>query len=84
MFKNREKGNTLKKRTFAIVENDRNNDKIKRVNQKILKNEDIYKQLNLAITDIGLTFMKAMENLKRNTEKIGIALKETNKSSQSS
>ena len=84
MFKNREKGNTLKKRTFAIVENDRNNDKIKRVNQKILKNEDIYKQLNLAITDIGLTFMEAMENLKRNTEKIGIALKETNKSSQSS
>ena len=53
-------------------------------NQKILKNEDIYKQLNLAITDIGLTFMEAMENLKRNTEKIGIALKETNKSSQSS
>ena len=84
MFKNREKGNTLKERTFAIVESDRNNDKIKRVNQKILKNEDIYKQLNLAITDIGLTFMEAMENLKRNTEKIGIALKETNKSSQSS
>ena len=84
MFKNREKGNTLKKRTFAIVENDRNNDKIKRVNQKILKNEDIYKQLNLAIADIGLTFMEVMENLKRNTEKIGIVLKETNKSSQSS
>lgn len=84
MFKNREKGNILKERTFAIVENDRNNDKIKRVNQKILKNEDIYKQLNLAITDIGLTFMEAMENLKRNTEKIGIALKGTNKSSQSS
>lgn len=84
MFKNREKGNTLKKRTFAIVKSDRKNDEIKRVNQKILKNEDIYKQLNLAITDIGLTFMKAMENLKRNTEKIGIALKETNKSSQSS
>lgn len=84
MFKNREKGNTLKKRTFAIVKSDRKNDEIKRVNQKILKNKDIYKQLNLAITDIGLTFMKAMENLKRNTEKIGIALKETNKSSQSS
>ena len=84
MFKNREKENILKERTFAIVESDRNNDKIKRVNQKILKNEDIYKQLNLAIADIGLTFMKAMENLKRNTEKIGIALKETNKSSQSS
>lgn len=84
MFKNREKGNILKERTFAIVENDRNNDKIKRVNQKILKNEDIYKQLNLAITDIGLTFMEAMENLKRNTEKIGIALRGTNKSSQSS
>ena len=84
MFKNREKGNILKERTFAIVESDRNNDKIKRVNQKILKNEDIYKQLNLAITDIGLTFMEAMENLKRSTEKIGIALKETNKSSQSS
>ena len=84
MFKNSEKGNTLKKRTFAIVENDRNNDKIKRVNQKILKNEDIYKQLNLAIADIGLTFMEVMENLKRNTEKIGIVLKETNKSSQSS
>ena len=84
MFKNREKGNTLKKRTFAIVKSDRKNDEIKRVNQKILKNEDICKQLNLAIADIGLTFMKAMENLKRNTEKIGIALKETNKSSQSS
>ena len=84
MFKNREKGNTLKKRTFAIVKSDRKNDEIKRVNQKILKNEDIYKQLNLAIADIGLTFMKAMENLKRNTEKIGMALKETNKSSQSS
>ena len=84
MFKNREKGNILKERTFAIVESDRNNDKIKRVNQKILKNEDIYKQLNLAIADIGLTFMKAMENLKRNIEKIEIALKETNKSSQSS
>ena len=84
MFKNREKGNILKERTFAIVENDRSNDKIKRVNQKILKNEDIYKQLNLAITDIGLTFMEVMENLKRNTEKIGIALKGTNKSSQSS
>ena len=84
MFKNREKGNILKERTFAIVENDRNNDKIKRVNQKILKNEDIYKQLNLAITDIGLTFMEAMENLKRNTEKTGIALRGTNKSSQSS
>lgn len=76
MFKNREKGNILKERTFAIVENDRNNDKIKRVNQKILKNEDIYKQLNLAIADIGLTFMKVMENLKRNTEKIGIALRD--------
>lgn len=84
MFKNREKGNILKERTFAIVKNDRNNDKIKRVNQKILKNEDIYKQLNLAITNIGLTFMEAMENLKRNTKKIGIALKGTNKSSQSS
>ena len=84
MFKNREKGNILKKRTFAIVKSDRKNDEIKRVNQKILKNEDIYKQLNLAIADIGLTFMKAMENLKRNTGKIGIALKETNKSSQSS
>lgn len=84
MFKNREKGNILKERTFAIVESDRNNDKIKRVNQKILKNEDIYKQLNLAIADIGLTFMGAMENLKRNTEKIGIVLKKTNKSSQSS
>ena len=84
MFKNREKENILKERTFAIVESDRNNDKIKRVNQKILKNVDIYKQLNLAIADIGLTFMKAMENLKRNTEKIGIALKETNESSQSS
>ena len=84
MFKNKEKWNTLKKRTFAIVKSDRKNDEIKRVNQKILKNEDIYKQLNLAITDIGLTFMEAMENLKRNTEKIGIALKETNISSQSS
>ena len=84
MFKNREKGNTLKKRTFTIVKSDRKNDEIKRVNQKILKNEDIYKQLNLAIADIGLTFMEVMENLKRNTEKIGIALKETNKSSQSS
>ena len=57
MFKNREKGNILKERTFAVVENDRDNDKIKRVNQKILKNEDIYRQLNLAITDIILTFM---------------------------
>ena len=84
MFKNREKGNILKERTFAVVENDRDNDKIKRVNQKILKNEDIYRQLNLAIADIGLTFIEVMENLKRNTEKIGIALKETNKSSQSS
>lgn len=84
MFKNREKGNILKERIFAIVKSDRKNDEIKRVNQKILKNEDIYKQLNLAIADIGLTFMKAMENLKRNTEKIEIALKETNKSSQSS
>lgn len=75
MFKNREKGNILKERTFAIVESDRNNDKIKRVNQKVSKNEDIYRQLNLAIADIGLTFIEAMENLKRNTEKIGIALK---------
>ena len=84
MFKNREKGNILKERTFAIVKSDRKNDEIKRVNQKILKNEDICKQLNLAIADIGLTFMEAIKNLKRNTEKIGIALKETNKSSQSS
>lgn len=84
MFKDKEKRNILKERTFAIVKSDRKNDEIKRVNQKILKNEDIYKQLNLAIADIGLTFMKAMENLKRNTEKIGIALKGTNKSSQSS
>ena len=53
MFKNREKENILKKRTFAIVKSDRKNDEIKRVNQKILKNEDICKQLNLAIADIG-------------------------------
>ena len=70
MFRNKEKRNLLKERTFAIVKSDRKNDEIKRVNQKILKNEDICKQLNLAMVDIGLTFMKAMENLKRNTEKI--------------